>query len=251
LTINKNEILIKYPEIGLENHDLKNLFSALTSLQEAMKDIVIAENPDLDQSHIFWSLNNVLTGSSNYAIVPNIPSLDIGPTILFKAIRDKDYSNIPISSSQHLKDFHKYNRKIKSSPELYIDGSHITTMYYNSDVDVPKHKIIKYETTEFGELTRIGGADPIARVNFLTGETISCSISKKKAQEIGPYLYRDLSFEGVCTRNNSTNKIIDFKIKDFTPHKKSKITETFKRLREAGGAVWDDIENLEDVLGDG
>jgi len=251
LNTSKDEITVRYPEIGLDKHDLKNLFVALISLQEAMKDIVINEIPDLDESHIFWSLNDASTGSSNYDLVPNLPKLMVGPNMLFGAISENDYSKIPISSSEHLRDFHKYNRKLKSNPEFFIAGNHITTMYYDSVVEVPEHKITKYETIEFGELVRVGGVDPTARVKFLTGETISCSIAKKKAKEIGTCLYENLSFEGICTRNNTTNKIIDFKIKDFTLHKKAKLTDTFKRLREAGGAVWDDIDNLQDILADG
>lgn len=238
---------IRFPEIKPSDHNAKDLFAALIALQDAINIIALKENSDVHEDHLYWSLTEITHSSTVLKFDSNQEIYTESANKAFTAIKNNDFSDTPEQASAKIVDFHKYVKSKKANCEIYIGDSLYHTLSYETDLDVPIAFKTSGETVLYGELIRVGGAEPVARVKILGGKTISCPISKDKAQEIGIYLYKDLKLTGRATWNSS-KEIVRFTIKDFEIFAPNNIVDVLSEARELGLSKWDDIDDIEGYL---
>lgn len=99
-----------------------------------------------------------------------------------------------------------------------------------------------------GEISRVGGAPPVAKIKTSSGQTICCKVGKKLACRLGEHLYRTAVFSGRATWSSATGDLLDFKVHAFRILDQIPITEVFRGLREEFGHCFDDIEDPDEYV---
>lgn len=118
---------------------------------------------------------------------------------IVKSINENDYNNLPYAAIENLKIISKFSKKHNCNCD-YIHNSikkaEITTA---SVIDVNRNSIIKGETTIYGKIERVGGAEPRIVFKDHTGNKIYFEVTREVAKTLATKLYEEIALIGVAT----------------------------------------------------
>lgn len=105
-----------------------------------------------------------------------------------------------------------------------------------------------YGTTSlFARIERVGGATEMhcgIRLPESPRKMVICHVqSEDTVRELGRYIYQYVTLTGVATWYRHNWQVKHLEIHTIEPPKTGSILEALKRIHEAGGDAWDDIED--------
>jgi len=103
------------------------------------------------------------------------------------------------------------------------------------------------DTSVYGKIERVGGATEMRcalRVPEQPSKMIYCSVaSQDLARDLGQYLYQHVVVTGRATWFRRDWRLRKIDIVSFEPPKKGSILDALDKIHDAGGYVWDKIED--------
>lgn len=131
-------------------------------------------------------------------------------------------------------------------------GDILATILPATYATISEVAFIKGETTIMGVVERVGGATEQRcglRLEDQPRKMLICTVEDTEvARKLGQHLYQRVILNGVATWYRHTWRISHFVIRSMAKPKNGSIADTMKRLRLAGGDVWDQFDNPHDHL---
>jgi hypothetical protein len=205
-------------------------------------------------------LVGVRAASAGYAISTPLRdgALDILDT-MGRDINDPANANWSASTISSLKDISEIAKTLGVKVEIRKPnkgsrlGDVIARITPKTYEEVANSAFVHGQTSLYGTVERIGGSSAARCAFWLPGESklIYCSVkSEELAKKLGSFLYQDISIHGSAKWLRANWRVCSFKIVSFEPPKAGSFKEALSAIWEAGGKVWDNIEDPNEYLND-
>ena len=168
-----------------------------------------------------------------------------------RAIDEDDFSEIPNKAAKALNEITKLSKSHSSNTEFWQkqDNQEIVLAVVTPFTPIIESKPIleKETTTQYGELLQIGGEkNPSARIRFLVGGTLTCTVKTTElACDMAGLLYQLIGVRGVATWNSNDLSLVDFQVEELTEYRQSSINEAIASLRKSAGKFYQDIDDID------
>ncbi|NVO86552.1 hypothetical protein [Hymenobacter terrestris] len=226
----------------------KEVAEIIMHLESAFKTLLEAEEGEKAEQ-FYISLVDVVDQSNGLRLVPNIPALFTSVFIaITTALAIQDYSGLPVKTIEDLQQVRKVIRTRGCEGDFMVDNQVVASIKPNTKIEVAASGIVRGETILYGEVTRIGGREPRARISLDTGQIIICNVKQAVARSLGAKLYSKVALKGYATWTVSNYELTDFQIESFTDYNPVPPVEAFDRLRDLLGTYWDEIEDVDSFL---
>lgn len=227
-------IHIDGPNVTPESVSLGDLVSLLSSVEAIVRELV-GEDAKHD---LVLSLPLVERGSSVYKLWTNHPEeTRFAIQEVEAALAANDVASLPVRVQKHLRELSHLAERYNGIVEMYPDPSNkkIVARIHPPGSQQPTPLLLSGQTTIYGQLVRVGGSEPKARLELTTGEVISCRVSRELAKLLGPRLYERIGLVGTATWDTTDWRIVSFVAHELLPYQDTPITLAFKALAEAAG----------------
>ncbi|MEM9214631.1 MAG: hypothetical protein AAGD25_09820 [Cyanobacteria bacterium P01_F01_bin.150] len=224
----------------------KEIAEVIESIEDAIAATVISKNPEFRKEDIRIGLKRIHEGSIDLEFSPNRLELTLPATQkIAKSIRDNNFSDIPHASISSLKKISAFTRRHQCNAELATCNGMIESLaILTPDTEIPDTHSISGETTLYGEIMRVGGAEPKIQFRTLSGQIIYCSASKDVVKRAGMKLYTEVGLNGTAAWNSETLEIDTFHVTGISDYQEGSLVEAFEAFR---ATVQDSFDHVEDV----
>ncbi|MBH8556721.1 hypothetical protein [Hymenobacter negativus] len=165
------------------------------------------------------------------------------------SINSGDYSIIPTRTIREFQEIQKLVRAKNCVADFLYQDEPFASIRPDTDISPSSTRIIG-ETVLYGEIKRVGGKSPTARVELDNGSIITCNvISQALAKQLGAKLYSNVALKGMASWSTYDNELLDFTIESlihYAPPATNK--EAFAGLSALLGHHWDAVDNIEAAL---
>ncbi len=218
--------------------------------------VVAHKHPDLDlQKRGVLRLSSLTDGSLNLAC--SSPYKEAGPALreVGNVAEDGDISRLPVEARPPVLKLLKFNHNHNTSTDIReADGQRARLLRFTPDIiiSVPAESAtVTGTTTLYGELLRIGGNPPVARIRFIDDITKSCPVqSTDLAREMATRLYEIIGVRGKGVWEVGSMELRDFKIEQITEYRQTSLTKAFESLREVTEKYYVEIEDVNAFVAD-
>jgi len=227
----------------------KELGHLLIEIQKSVLAIAgIVE--DVDETDAI-SLNEIKAESAGFHFYSNQPPINAASIRLINAVDNRDFSGLPRSSFEGIKQISKLAREKKCNAELKNRTRHtsVTATLKESDHLIFPEDVLLEDVKDFyGEITRVGGAEPRVQFKTFSGRKHHADISKELAREVAKKLYQTVKMKAEVRWIASSNDFVDIKITDVEDYEVKSNAGLFEELRETLGSYSEkygsDLEGL-------
>lgn len=226
----------------------KEIGEVITAFEEMIAAYVTHTNSTLKKESVVVSLFAIQDGSLVFQFSPNLIELTVpAAKNIAEAIKRNDYRLLPDGTMKGLQEISKFTRRHNCDAEFYTQNGqpvHLATM--TPDTEIPVEAPLNGETVIYGEVTRVGGADPKVQFRTIDGHLVYCDITKELAREIGAKLYMRVGLRGQASWNARTLKIESFVAEEIILYQNTPISKAFDELRTAVGDVFDTVSDVDE-----
>lgn len=247
--------LIRLPDIAPEDLSLGRLAELLKHTEAAINAQVFADDPDAQPDELLTSAVGIQSGSVGLRL-HTTPCTAAALCLITAAIRDAVTSEIAARALAEVEELRSLSKRIASAIEFH-EGENAGILMARIAAGEPLRParcLVSGETDIYGELVRVGGAQPKAWLKLHTGRTVPCTMNSALAREAAPLLYQVIGLHGEATWYADTWEIRSFRASELLPYRECSLIEAFASLREVAGAAWDAVEDpdayLRDLRGD-
>lgn len=228
--------------ISLARIGAGDLARVLKKLEDYVSRHISTHCPGLPKDKILVSLSSVANASAGYGFDSLVPDLAAQSFyVLGRAIEGQNYIGVDKSSIEFVKVLSAITRKYDCIAEL-------TTPRDNDDfktiitpvTQVASLSSIEGETSLYGYLQRIGGAEPSFALKISEDVTIYGDISAEDAKALSPRLYTWVGISGVARWDSVTGDILEFRATSISPYVDVDLKEAIDRLSDSIGKYWDE-----------
>ena len=240
--------------ISPEAVPVNDLVELLKHFQKLVKDYLKDQEaaPLLSDNTVHTSqisLAGIQRGSAVYEIAAGAPAIS-AIVATSEAVNSRDYSQLPTSVVEELREISEFGRKNHIAIELAHNESSIETVAKLDADSLPPLPYISGTTTLLGTCFRVGGREPRALIQPASGgRTISAKVSQEVAKQLATHLYEEVLLEGSAIWRSDTWEVKDFRVSQVVSYQGQDLGQAFKRLAEAAGGRWDDTDAAEYVTG--
>jgi hypothetical protein len=104
--------------------------------------------------------------------------------------------------------------------------------------------VIEGETTLFGEVERVGGAEPKVALRLPDGSSVYCEVTKEQARELGKRLYQPVCVVGTATWRLPTYIIEAFRLHKVTDYEDTPPSVAISELARVLAPHWADVDDV-------
>ncbi|MCL4870399.1 MAG: hypothetical protein KJ063_15650 [Anaerolineae bacterium] len=226
----------------------KEIAEVITAVEEMIATYVTHANPTLKKESVVVGLTAVEDGSLKLTFSPNLPELTVpAAQAITESIRQNDYHLLPIGTIKGLQELSKFTRRHNCDAEFYTqNGNSVYLATMTPDTEIPMESPLKGETVIYGEVTRVGGADPKVQFRMIDGTLVYCETTKELARDIGAKLYMQVGLRGQASWNAKTLELESFLVEEIISYEDISIIDAMNELRTAVGDVFDAVDDIEE-----
>lgn len=222
---------------------LRDLAQLLTLIHSALDYVSPSSDESDDLQKTVFSLATIKkSGSTSVAIACNDEeegrrSFDA----LTKLVNARFVSD---QAKRYSRGFQEASRKFRAPIEFREDelSKPVATIFPDEHTDAPV-AVITGDTSIYGKLLRVGGADPRAMLRMDDGTTRIMKVSASFARQLAPFLYREIGLYGTAKWETEQWRLIDFDPKKLLDYEQTSAIEAFKELAEASGPdAWEGVD---------
>jgi len=237
------------PRIKPQAFSGKDIATIILNLEDSLRAVAKDQNPELDEEFLTISLVEIRHESAGLRFIPSFPQVSAAFIFLASCIEQDSLEKVPNRAIDSLKEIQKVIIHKENCVGSFISGrKKITQLTSNTKLNVKAPAIINGETTLFGEIQRIGGAEPKVVLRLHTGELLSLDVSEEIARSFGNRLYTEVGLRGFATWSYPNNKLLSFKVISLTDFEDTPIDVAIDELKGSIGRYWDEIEDIKGAL---
>ncbi len=240
------EILLSGEGMSPGNVRSKEIAEVIESVEDMIASMVIRDHPEIRKETIVIGLKSIREGSIGLEFSPNLIELTLPATrIITKSITKDDFSMLPSGVVNSLRKLSSFTRRYKCNASFFIqNGKPEELATITPETKIPDIYPLSGETTIYGEITRVGGAEPKIQFKTLDNQIIYCSTNKAIAKKAGSKLYTKVELQGRAEWNSETLKIENFQVMDISSYEEIPLSEAFEEL---AGLIGDSFDKIKDV----
>ena len=237
-------------KINPEAVRLSELAEILQAFETSLVEVALREYDELEAQNVVLSLIDIEAKSLKLRFKPRLRDI-LFTAFLFvsESIATNNYGNLPMKTVESLQLINKFCRAKKCVAEWRDDPNAANPRAIitpESEISIPETAYLYGETTVYGKVQRVGGAEP--KVSLKINEhhpTIYCSVSEELAKELGKNLYLEIGLKGTAKWYLPTLNIVEFKITDIVYLQTTSFTESVEHLSKLIGEYWNDVTDVE------
>jgi hypothetical protein len=247
------ELRFSGKDIIPQNLSSKEVAGIIREFEEALFSIVSRDNPEINKDDLYLGLVKVENKSAGYVFEPKVKRVYL-PAFLLLATSLKQHSlnNLPLKTIESLNEISQFSKRRNCSAHFGFDKSieePLATITPDYEIDIRDDFYITGTTALYGEVQRVGGADPkVALRPYNQEKIIYCPIDQNLAKELAGRLYEWVSLTGTAKWQIEDNVIIDFKISRIEEFQPKTNVEAFSELSGVLGEYWDEVDDVDKYL---
>jgi hypothetical protein len=240
------EVLLTGISMSPEEIRSKDIAEVIKSMENMIASMAARQNPTLKKGSIAIGLKSIRPGTIELEFPSSLAEITLpAAQCIAKSIMDNDFGALPAGVMKSLKKISSFTRKYKCSAEfLENNESSKALITLTPQTRIPDTHSLSGETTIYGEITRVGGAEPKIQFRTLDKKVIYCIVSKSLARKAGERLYANVELHGTATWNLETFEIEKFIVEDISDHEKSVPSKAFEELSKLVGDSFDHVEDV-------
>jgi hypothetical protein len=240
------EILLTGEGMSPGNIRSKEIAEVIESIEDMIASMVVRDHPELKKEIIVIGLKNVRQGSIGLEFSPNLVELTLPATYhIAESIVGNDFGRLPSNSIASLKRLSAFTRRHQCNAEFVIqDGESKSLAVLTPDTEIPDIYPLIGETTLYGKITRVGGAEPKIQFKTLDNQIVYCTTSISIAKRAGAKLYTRVALKGVAEWNSETFNIEEFHVSDILDYEEVLPSKAFEELANIVGDSFDKVEDV-------
>jgi hypothetical protein len=224
----------------------KEIAEVIESVEDMIASVVMRDHPELKKEMIVIGLKSIRQGSIGLEFAPNLVELTLPATRrLTQSIVENNFSILPSSAINSLKKLSAFAKRYQCNAEFFTQNGRLESLaVLTPETQIPDIYPLSGETTIYGEITRVGGAEPKIQFKTLDSQIVYCSTNKTIAKKAGAKLYTKVGLHGTAEWNSETFEIEEFHVIDISDYEQIPPSEAFEEL---ANLIGDSFDNIEDV----
>lgn len=239
---------------------LAKVLDAVQRLTEQRDDSVdddsAGESEVQRESGAILHLLNVKSSSAAYGVAARNQEEALGMLRCVQASIDKPHDADWLDSTlSSVKDMSDIARALNCEIEFCDTGKTgnvIARIAPTTYGEIERTAFIHARTSVYAKIERLGGATEMhcgIRLPNAPRKMVHCRVSNADlVRELGQYMYQEVVLTGQATWLRHNWRLKRIVIDSFEPPKKGSIMEALRRSHEAGGCVWDQIDDPEALI---
>lgn len=228
----------------------KDIAQLIEAIEEMIAAKVAADHADVKKEQIAVALTGIAPGSVTLQFASSEEEMtESALQAIAHALETKNFYSLPEDSVRSLKTISKFSQSKGCIAEIYeVNGSKNLLATITPDTHIVDCKVIRGETTVYGVVTRVGGANensPTIQLRTVEGKLIDCTANPKNAKKAAQKLYQKIAFTGIAEWDVRTYEIKSFEVKDISEYEHTSLSEAFESLSQAYGEQFDEIVDVE------
>lgn len=225
----------------------KEIAEVIESVEDMIASMVVRDHPDLKKEVIIIGLKGIRQGSIGLEFSPNLAELTLPATRrIAKSIAENDFGILPSGALNSLRKLSVFTRRHQCNAEFFTQNGKLEALaVLTPETQIPDIYPLAGETSIYGEITRVGGAEPKIQFKTLDGQIIYCSTSKAIAKKAGAKLYTNVELYGLAEWNSETFEIENFHVIDISDYEQASSSEAFEELANLIGDSFDSIKDVD------
>ncbi|MCG8363164.1 MAG: hypothetical protein MJA27_07515 [Pseudanabaenales cyanobacterium] len=225
----------------------KEIAEVIESVEDMIASMVVRDHPDLKKDTIVIGLKSIRQGSVGLEFAPNLAELTLPATRrITRSIAENDFGVLPSGAISSLRKLSAFTRRHQCNAEFFTQNGRLESLaVLTPETQIPDIYPLSGETSIYGEITRVGGAEPKIQFKTLDSQIIYCSTSKAIAKKAGIKLYTKVELRGLAEWNSETFEIENFHVIDISDYEKTSPSEAFEELANLIGDSFDQIKDVD------
>ena len=244
----------KFIEIRLIGSDIipghirsSELADIIKSVEEMISSVVIRDVPELKKENIVIGLTHIESKSIGLQFSPNLPEQAFNAAhLITQSLNEQNFAHLPHSSLKALNVIASFTRKHHCNAELRTQNGVDTLLaVITPETEIIYASSLTGQTTLYGEVMRVGGAEPRIMLKTIDEQTVYCDISYELAKQVAEHLYTQVCVSGTAKWSPDTLDLEEFRIEDIVDYEESSAIEAFNALSQLIGSQFSAIDNVE------
>ncbi len=239
-----------------ESLALEEIADFLVNLEQMVAAVVAHKHPNLDiERRGVIRLSSLTEGSVDLAC--STPYRETGTALrsIGSVAEDGDTARLPEEARAPFLKLLKFNHDFRTNTEIRESGgtrTRLAILTPDTRINSPAASVsISGTTTLYGELLRIGGDPPRARIRLMDGEAISCTVrSRDLARELARRLYETIGVRGKGEWETVRMKLVKFHVDELTEYRQTSLMEAIESLREVAEEHYQKIDDINAFVAD-
>jgi hypothetical protein len=228
----------------------KEIAEVIEAVEDMVASMVIRDHPELEKETVVVGLKGIHKGSIGLEFASNLAELTLPATHhIVKSIASNDFSTLPSRSINSLRRLSAFTRRHQCNAEFSTQNGKLQELaVLTPETRIPDIYPLSGETSLYGEVTRVGGAEPRIQFKTLKGQIIYCSTNKTIARKAGTKLYAMVELHGQAEWNSETFEIENFNVTDISDYEQTTPLEAFEELADLVGDSFDKVQDVNRVV---
>lgn len=225
----------------------KEIAEVIEAVEDMVASMVVRDHPELKKETIVIGLKSIREGSIGLEFSPNLLELTLPATHrITKSIQESNFATLPSNTINSLRKLSAFTRRYQCNAEfLEQNGRAQSLAVLTPETKIPDVYPLSGETTIYGEITRVGGAEPKIQFKTFDEKVIYCSTSRAIAKKAGARLYSKVGLYGLAEWNSETFEIENFHAIDISDYREAPLSEAFDELTDLIGNSFDNIKDVD------
>ncbi len=231
----------------------KDIAQLIEAIEEMIAAKVAADHPDLKKEQVIVGLADIAPGSVALQFASSSKDLT-APALkeIARALETSNFYSLPEDSVKSLKIISKFSQTQQCNAEIYeVNGSRNLLTTITPETHIVDCEPIRGETTIYGAVTRVGGANensPTIQLRTIEGRLIYCTADQKNAKIAAQRLYQQIGLLGVAEWDVRTYEITSFEVTAISDYEHTSLSEAVESLSQTYGEQFDEIADVDSFV---
>lgn len=252
MIVNREETL----ELSLKGDGMKptklkasEVAELISAYENALLRVIERNNPEINLDKVTISLVDVQENSSHFLFLSNVkPAVFAAASAINVAITSETTSKLPFKAVESLNEIWKFTRKKGCATTFSGPGMSSAVIVPTKPIEITKEFFFESETTIYGMIERVGGAEPKVRIRLDDDQILYLSIDEAKAKRLAGRLYESIALKGMAKWRKDDHRLEDFTIEEILHFDEGTIVTSLKELGNTIGTHWDKIRDTDGFL---
>ena len=224
-----------------ESVRLRDLVETLQLVEAAIAETARGMG-ESDIEALNLSLVGITNGSADCTVAAS-PAMIRAASVVTRSLERNEFTTLPMRAQTSLRKlWKKSDNKGWDFSFAPIDND-VTFAQILHDREILRPGQIAGRTTLYGKCMDVGGKKPTAKLNLLSGETLTVELSSEEmAKQLGARLYEVVGLEGEAKWGADDWKLERFIVDRITEYAETHAADAFSRLAQLAGNTWDDVD---------
>jgi hypothetical protein len=224
----------------------------IDSFEKILLNTIQANHPEINTDALLFSFKEIDDKSLDLKFIPRAAHEIVIATYLLVAtcVKESNFQNLPVNTINPFKSITKFSKKYNCTG--YFNHNNITVSSFSPDKEInfEKTNFITGETTIYGEVIDAGGENPNVHFKINNDYTIIFDVTREFAKAFAQKLYEgEIGIKGIAKWDVTTYKVDHFKPLNIIEYEPRPINETFDDLKSLIGKYWDQVDDIDTILG--